>query len=349
MSFTKHAASLTYENISYTYPGGKHAAIKNVSIDVSPEELVVLVGPSGCGKSTLLRIAAGLVFPDSGRLLIDGTDTLGLPTEKRHIGWVPQSYALFEHLNITDNVAFGLKMSGVSRDQRYGQVKEMLKLCRIEELAERSVRALSGGQRQRVAIARALAVNPRVLLLDEPLAALDPQLRSAIRADLEILLRESGVTTIFVTHDQSEALAIADKVVVVRAGMVEQAGTPEQLWNSPENDFVAEFFSNAIIVNAKPVGASRVEIVPGLVCRVKKEINPGRDVKLALRKDDFVLSDDGVPAMVKYNEYSGGVYLMKAETREGTILPFISDINLEIGSNVTIGVRKNTTITMVGK
>ncbi|HAX17021.1 MAG TPA: spermidine/putrescine ABC transporter ATP-binding protein [Actinobacteria bacterium] len=349
MSIASQAASLTYEKISYTYPGVKHAAINDIQIDVNPGELVVFVGPSGCGKSTLLRIAAGLVFPEFGRLLIDGIDTLKLPTEKRRIGWVPQSYALFEHLNIADNVAFGLKMNKIPKVQRNKQVKDMLKLCRIEDLAERSVRALSGGQRQRVAIARALAVNPRVLLLDEPLAALDPQLRIAIRADLELLLRESGVTTLFVTHDQSEALAIADRVVVLRDGRIEQTGSPEELWNSPVNDFVAEFFSNAIIVKADPVDAMTAEIIPGLRCSLNRKIDPVKSIRLALRKDDFTLSDDGVKGKIKYSEYNGGLYLMKVETKNKILIPVSSGQELSIGSEVLVNVKKNACITVVGK
>lgn len=349
MSLAKQAASLKYEKVTYTYPGEKHSAVKDVLIDVNPGELVVFVGPSGCGKSTLLRIAAGLIYPNNGRLLINGVDTLRLPAEKRQIGWVPQSYALLEHLNVTDNVAFGLKMKKIPRPQRDKQVKEMLKLCRIEDLAERSVRALSGGQKQRVAIARALAVNPRVLLLDEPLAALDPQLRIAIRADLELLLRESGVTTIFVTHDQSEALAIADRVVVLRDGRVEQIGTPEELWNTPANEFVAEFLGNATIVNAQPVNENTAEITPGLKCRLNKRVDPQKPVKLALRKHDFTLSNEGIKARIKYSEYNGGHYFMKAKTHNHILIPLSSNEEIPIGTEVFLNVKSDSRVTVVGE
>ncbi|MDW8234886.1 MAG: ABC transporter ATP-binding protein, partial [Roseiflexaceae bacterium] len=228
-----------------------HPVVHDICLSVLPGEIVVLVGPSGCGKSTLLRLTAGLLFPTAGRLLMDETDTSAIPPDRRRVGWVPQSYALFEHLNVRDNIAFGLRMRRASRQEIARRVSDMLDLCRITELAQRRVSQLSGGQRQRVAIARALAVSPRVLLLDEPLAALDPQLRTAIRTDLQALLRASGVTTLFVTHDQAEALAVADRVAVLRAGRLEQFGTPQQLWRTPANAFVAEFFGGAVVLPAR--------------------------------------------------------------------------------------------------
>lgn len=348
MNSMTQAASMTFEDIKFSYPKDKHVAIKNVFIDISQKELVVFVGPSGCGKSTLLRISAGLLFPQKGRLLIDGEDTIRLPTERRRIGWVPQSYALFEHLSIAENVAFGLKMAKIPKDVRDPQVKNMLRLCRIEELAERSVRALSGGQRQRVAIARALAINPRVLLLDEPLAALDPQLRLAIREDLELLLRESGVTTLFVTHDQSEALALADKVVILKDGQVEQIGTPEQVWNAPCNDFVAQFISNATVVEATALSENSARIAEGLVCHVSRPLDPHQQVRLALRKDDFELVSDGLEVTVSYCEYNGGVYHMKGTTADGVQIPVRSEVEVELGKRVHVGVRNQQSITVVG-
>ena len=348
MSLKTHAASMTFENIHFTYPGDQHETITDVQIDVKEKEIVVFVGPSGCGKSTLLKICAGLLFPQEGRLIIDGKDTIKIPTEKRRIGWVPQSYALFEHLTIAANVGFGLKMAKVPKAQRDAQVHEMLKLCRIEKLANRSVRALSGGQRQRVAIARALAMQPRVLLLDEPLAALDPQLRIAIREDLELLLRKSGVTTLFVTHDQSEALALADKVVVLRDGKIEQIGSPDLLWTNPVNDFVAKFISNAIVVSAKAIDKRNAEIAPGLTCTTNRAINPGQTVRLALRKEDLVLSENGLPCEITYREYNGGIYNMKARTPDHQIIPVSSEKEIPIGSSVQVSVKKRQKITVIG-
>ena len=348
MSIATKPAALHFDRIQFTYPGGKQIAIDNVNIDVKPSELVVLVGPSGCGKSTLLRIAAGLIIPSSGSLIIDGEDALKLPPEKRGIGWVPQSYALFEHLNIAENVGFGLKMQKVPKAEREQQVAEMMKLCRIEEMAKRSVRALSGGQRQRVAIARALAVRPRVLLLDEPLAALDPQLRIAIRADLEELLRESGVTTLFVTHDQSEAIAIADKVVVLRNGKVEQIDTPDRLWNYPANEFVAAFLSNALIGAAKAIDTRVVEFADKLTCAINRDVQIGQNVKLALRKDNFELAPDGVTARIVFSEYNGGIYNLKVQTENGVVIPVSSVEELAVGTAVMVNSKKNTEIAVVG-
>jgi len=348
MSIATKPASLQFDRIQFTYPGGKQIAIDDVNIDVRPGELVVLVGPSGCGKSTLLRIAAGLIIPSSGSLIIDGEDALKLPPEKRGIGWVPQSYALFEHLNIAENVGFGLKMQKVPKAEREQQVAEMMKLCRIEEMAKRSVRALSGGQRQRVAIARALAVRPRVLLLDEPLAALDPQLRIAIRADLEELLRESGVTTLFVTHDQSEAIAIADKVVVLRNGKVEQIDTPDHLWNYPANEFVAAFLSNALIGTALAVETRVVKFADTLRCAINRDVEIGQNVKLALRKDNFELAPDGVAARIVFSEYNGGIYNLKVQTESGVVIPVSSVEELAVGTAVMVNFKKDTEIAVVG-
>ena len=349
MNTNKKAASLQFDRIHFTYPGGKVEAIKDVFIDVDPGQIVVLVGPSGCGKSTLLRIAAGLLIPEQGRLFIDGEDALALAPEKRRIGWVPQSYALFEHLNIAENVGFGLKMQKVPKAQRDQQVQEMLKLCRIQELGKRSVRALSGGQRQRVAIARALAVNPRILMLDEPLAALDPQLRIAIRADLEDLLRASGVTTLFVTHDQNEALAVADKVVVLRDGCVEQIGTPDELWRYPANTFVAEFLSNAITTKAYADTTNTALLGGSLRCRINKPVKVETEIAVALRKENFCISEQGVAARIVFSEYNGGIYQLRVETKNGNILPVSSTAELPIGASILVDFNQNTELSVVGK
>ena len=348
MKTSKNAASLQFNRIQFIYSDGKQAAIKDVFIDVEPGEIVVFVGPSGCGKSTLLRIAAGLLIPQQGSLVIDGEDALALAPEKRRIGWVPQSYALFEHLNIAENVGFGLKMQKVPKAQREKQVQDMLKLCRIEEYAKRSVRALSGGQRQRVAIARALAVNPRILMLDEPLAALDPQLRIAIRADLEELLRASGVTTLFVTHDQSEALAVADKVVVLRDGHVEQIGKPDDLWRYPANSFVAEFLSNAITTKAQADSSRTVLLGGELCCNVNREIKSDEKVVVALRKENFYISEQGIQGRIIFSEYNGGVYQLKVETKSGNVLPVSSTTELPIGASILVDFNSASELSVVG-
>lgn len=307
------SASVVFDHITYAYDQGR-PAVRDVCFSVQPGEIVVLVGPSGCGKSTLLRLVAGLLLPTAGRLLLDGVDTLAVPPERRLVGWVPQSYALFDHLNVRDNIAFGLRMRHATRQQITHRVSEMLELCRITDLADRPVTQLSGGQRQRVAIARALAVSPRVLLLDEPLAALDPQLRTAIRADLQALLRASGVTTLFVTHDQAEALAIADHVVVLRAGCVEQFGTPQTLWQSPANAFVAEFFGGAAVLPVQRIGPDRVRLAPGVEGRIPSDSHAGA-VHVAIRPGDLeIVTDDcaAPPADASAAESSAGLFVPSA-------------------------------------
>jgi len=327
-------ASLGLEEVTFAY--AQQLVVKDVTLHIEPGELVVIVGPSGCGKSTLLRLVAGLLMPLQGRVLIDGRDIRHVPSHMRRVGWVPQSYALFEHLNVAENISFGLRMQAIPRSERERRVGEMLGLCRITELAQRSVSALSGGQRQRVAIARALAINPPLLLLDEPLAALDPQLRQAIRSDLEALLRSSGVTTLFVTHDQSEALALADRVAVLRAGHLEQFDTPERLWDAPANRFVAEFVGGAVVVEAQRLNAHQVEIMPGLIA-----LSPGdsAQVTLALRPTDLEVAEHGVELTVVGCEYSGGVYVITCCMPNGRTLRLHHHARVVVGERLPIALK----------
>jgi sulfate transport system ATP-binding protein len=228
---------------------GRYPALRDVTLHVRSGELVALLGPSGSGKTTLLRIVAGLEHPDSGRVLFDGTDTTEVPVGERGVGFVFQHYALFRHMPVFENIAFGLRVR--PRPVRPAEtairrrVGELLKLVQLEAFGGRYPHQLSGGQRQRVALARALAVEPRVLLLDEPFGALDAQVRRELRAWLRALHDEVHVTTVFVTHDQEEALEIADRVVVMNEGRIEQVGTPRELLARPATPFVARFLEGA--------------------------------------------------------------------------------------------------------
>ena len=217
-------------------------ALERLDLDIAPGETLVFLGPSGCGKTTTLRIIAGLEAPDAGgRVLFDAEDVTRQPIERRNVGMVFQSSALFPHLDVRDNVAYGLKVRGVPRAARRERVDEMLSLMRIEALGDRRVDQISGGQRQRVALARALAVRPRALLLDEPLTALDAKLREALRLEIDALLRRLGITTVYVTHDQAEAMSLGDRIVVMDHGRVAQVGTPRQMYYQPATRFVGDF------------------------------------------------------------------------------------------------------------
>ena len=217
-------------------------ALSPLSLEIEDGETVVFLGPSGCGKTTTLRIIAGLESPDpGGRVLFNGEDVTQIPIELRNVGMVFQSYALFPNMNVEQNVAYGLKVRKVSNVEISRRVREMLEMMAIVELKDREIDQLSGGQRQRVALARAIAVQPRVLLLDEPLTALDALLRERLRVDIDALLRRLGITAIYVTHDQSEAMALGDRIVVMSHGKVAQVGTPRQIYFQPSDRFVADF------------------------------------------------------------------------------------------------------------
>ncbi|MFC7398050.1 ABC transporter ATP-binding protein [Chelatococcus sp. GCM10030263] len=274
---------------------GSAIAVESVTLDVAPGEMVVLLGPSGCGKTTTLRMIAGFVDVSGGDLLLDGVSIRGLPAHRRGIGIVFQSYALFPHLTVARNVAFGLEMHGVARAEREARVMEMLRLVKLEALAGRLPRQLSGGQQQRVAVARALAIRPRLLLLDEPLSNLDAALRQEVGRDLRILQRENGLTTIMVTHDQREAMAMADRLVVMREGRVEQIGTQEDLYERPTTPFVASFIGRSNIFPGTLSGGEVLD-VPGsriaLACRYR--LSGG--AILAVRPEQITIAPPGTRA-----------------------------------------------------
>ncbi len=234
---------LQLDRLGKTY--GSSVAVDSVSLDIAQGEMVVLLGPSGCGKTTTLRMIAGFVAATRGDILLDGRSILGLPPYKRDLGLVFQSYALFPHLSVARNVAFGLEMRGMRRPALEARVAEMLRLTRLEAMVDRLPRQLSGGQQQRVALARALAIEPRVLLLDEPLSNLDAALRGEVGRDIRLLQRTSGLTTIMVTHDQDEAMAMADRLVVMKDGCVQQTGTQEDVYERPATPFVAGFIGRS--------------------------------------------------------------------------------------------------------
>ena len=230
---------------------GKVAAVDNVTLDIREGEFFALLGPSGCGKTTLLRMLAGFEIPTEGQIYIDGKDVSHVPPNERPINMVFQSYAVFPHMSVLDNVAYGLKMDGVARAEREARAQEALELVQLGQLGARKPDQLSGGQRQRVALARALVKKPRVLLLDEPLSALDAKLREAMRFELTALQEKVGITFIMVTHDQDEALAMASRVAVMNRGMIAQLGMPSELYEFPASRFVADFIGSVNMLPAR--------------------------------------------------------------------------------------------------
>jgi putative spermidine/putrescine transport system ATP-binding protein len=261
MTLDFQGASISLRTCAKTFADGTRA-LQPMSLEIARGETVVFLGPSGCGKTTTLRIIAGLEAPDpGGRVLFDGDDVTEVPIERRKIGMVFQSYALFPNMTVAENIGYGLKIRGVRPAERAARVAELVALTGIGGLEDRKVDQLSGGQRQRVALARAVAVRPRVLLLDEPLTALDAALRERLRGELDRLLRSLGITAIYVTHDQSEAMALGDRVVVMTRGEIAQIGTPKEIYFEPASRFVAEFVGAANIVEGR-VEAQAI-MVPG--------------------------------------------------------------------------------------
>ncbi len=240
---------LSIENVVKEF--GAFRAVNNVDLKVPQGSFVCLLGPSGCGKTTLLRMIAGLDLPTSGRIRLDETDITTVPTHKRDLGMVFQSLALFPHLTVGENIAYPLRIRGRSREEQQARVAELLTMIHLPDYADRPVAKLSGGQRQRVAIARALAISPKLFLLDEPLSALDAKLREAMQVELRQLQRKLGITTIVVTHDQREALTMADTVVVMNGGEIRQAAAPIDIYRKPADSFVADFIGQTNLLPAK--------------------------------------------------------------------------------------------------
>jgi spermidine/putrescine ABC transporter ATP-binding subunit len=284
-------------------------AVAGLDLVVHEGELLSLLGPSGCGKTTTLNLIAGFVPPTSGRVLIDGHDVTGRPAHQRGLGVVFQSYALFPHLSAFENVAFGLRERRIPRAEIERRVQAALALVRLDTRAEHRPAQLSGGMQQRVALARALVYQPRVLLLDEPLAALDKKLREEMRTELREIQRSVGITTIFVTHDQGEALGLSDRIAVMHAGRIEQLGTPREIYERPATRFVADFIGASTVLRGRAAGANRLALPGGGMLRIETAaaFRAGEEIELAIRPERIRLAG-GADENVVEGRITGVVY-----------------------------------------
>lgn len=288
-----HGAAIRVENVAQDF--GAFAALRDVSLDIRPGELVALLGPSGSGKTTLLRVIAGLNAPDRGHVYFDGADATNLPVQDRRVGFVFQNYALFKHMSVADNIAYGLNVrprrARPSRADIEARVAELLQFVQLDGLGGRFPAQLSGGQRQRVALARALAIEPRVLLLDEPFGALDARVRKDLRRWLREVHKQTGLTTVFVTHDQDEAMELADRVVVLNEGRIEQIGAPEDLYDRPASPFVISFVGEAVALPVT-IAAGHVDFA-GRELRIDTHGLRSGPAKVYFRPADIAVATQG--------------------------------------------------------
>lgn len=287
------------------------AVVKQFDLSVAKGEFVSFLGPSGCGKTTTLRMVAGFENPTSGSIRIDGKDVTSIRPNQRNVGMVFQSYALFPNMSVAENVAFGLKIAKWPMSEIKNRVQEMLAMIKLPQLAERYPFQLSGGQQQRVALARAIAVKPQVLLLDEPLSALDAKIRISLREEIRALQRQLGITTIYVTHDQEEALSMSDRIVVMNEGRVEQVGTPFEIYNKPATRFVASFVGTLSIMQAAIMdGPSGILSVADQKISLGRSLTPSANgnCTIALRPEAITLTTDGQASMASsQNTLSGNI------------------------------------------
>jgi putative spermidine/putrescine transport system ATP-binding protein len=347
-------ANVTLDGVSKIY--GRHAALDDVNLTVRDGEFLVLLGPSGCGKTTTLRMIAGLVEPTRGVIRIGGTNVTALPARKRNIGMVFQDYALFPHMSVSENIAFGLRERQVDSPTINRRVEELLSLIHLPGFGERYPDQLSGGQQQRVALARALAYSPTVLLMDEPLGALDLKLREAMQVELRRVQRALNITTIFVTHDQEEAMSLADRIAVMAHGRVEQIGAPEDLYSRPASAFVASFVGkvNFLVGDIRSISDSTCavmlasgELVEALAqssCRVDGT------VRIAVRPENLNLApnpsapiEGRISGTIEQRRFLGNIvhYFVRTEHDQSLLIERAGDDPvLEVGASVTVGWRK---------
>ncbi len=325
------AGSVVFQNIRKQF--GSFTAIHDLSLTIEPGQLVTLLGPSGCGKTTTLRMLAGLEHPTSGKILIGGKDVTMLPANERDVSMVFQSYALFPHMTSLDNVAYGLESSGLKKKEARDRAEEGLKLVGLAGMGQRLPAELSGGQQQRVAVARALVLEPQVLLLDEPLSNLDARLRRQVRTEIRELQQRLGFTAVYVTHDQDEALAVSDRIVIMKDGAIAQAGSPRDLYEAPASAFIADFMGEANVVPCDVIGiegADAIIRVGALEHRVpSRNARPGQ-ATLAVRPNSITLepaANAPFPGKIMHSAYLGDHVEYEVETITGRL--FVVDPAVE--------------------
>ncbi len=330
------AAPIRLENITKRF-GKDVIAVDKISMDVEPGSLLTLLGPSGCGKTTTLRMIAGLERATEGSLFIDGEDVTRLPANLRDVTMVFQSYALFPHMNVFKNVAYGLEVARRPAEEINKRVLEALAMVGLEGLQDRQTNALSGGQQQRVALARALVMQPKVLLFDEPLSNLDAKLRKRVRQEIRDLQQDLGITSVYVTHDQEEALAISDEIVVINKGRIEQRGSPLELYSKPANRFVADFIGSASFLSGHYDGENVT--IDDYSFAHKQELAAGQ-VTVMVRPEAIFIAQEGLSAQIQSSSYLGSITEFSFTSNVGDIsasIPGEGFTNLVKGNNVKLG------------
>ena len=334
-----NAASVEFRNISKVYPGSKTAAVDDVSLMIDAGRLVTLLGPSGCGKTTTLRMIAGLEFPTAGRILIDGKDVTTVPATERDVSMVFQSYALFPHMTVRENVEYGLKFSGFPKKEIAERAMAGLSLVGLQDYGARLPSQLSGGQQQRVAVARALVLEPQVLLFDEPLSNLDAKLRRQVREDIRDIQTRLGLTVVYVTHDQEEALAVSDRIIVMNNAVIAQDGTPRELYDAPASAFVADFIGEANLLDCEVLsvkgGTASVALGPVKLSLPSRGLSKGKAL-LAIRPNRIEIARKGtrnaLPATLDKVVYVGKYLECMAHTEAGPVFAVCHDVNAPIAA-----------------
>jgi iron(III) transport system ATP-binding protein len=349
MSEQSKAASVEFRNVCKSY--GTVKAIKDVSFKVEAGSLVTLLGPSGCGKTTTLRMIAGLEQSTTGQIFIGDQDVTKASVMVRDVSMVFQSYALFPHMSVIENVAYGLREQGLKKDQAYVQAEQGMSLVGLTGFSDRMPNQLSGGQQQRVAVARALVLKPKVLLFDEPLSNLDAKLRRKVREEIRDLQQELGLTSVYVTHDQEEAMAVSDKIIVMNNAVISQHGTPHQLYEQPRNNFIADFIGDATLVKAKVIDKDvnhvTVQLANIQMCLVHRNLeNLSAQVDVAIRPNSLHVSvdrtDNTLSGIVTKSVYLGGHVEYELDTDLGGLFAIDHQAQqaIPIGSQVYISIAK---------